>query len=431
MQPRRLYQQLKGTSGDAVTIDPTSSSRTGTFRFDNIEAKQGRDWCYAEKVRLMIRSQVDQPATGGAVITPDQLYRILESIRLTCDDLGTIYSPGDLSGPALGLIAQVVSNRYAMPFQLRADVAAADGDTALVLVVDIPLAHRCFHKGHQTGIWCGHLKRGGTLDVTLAASTALAAVSTGAALEATCDVRAELVYTVEPEARTPTIWTWRTRETPAGESKHTIRNMCQGSGITGASGAGKVAFLAWLSDQNGLGGADGVDEIRRIYPRDRGQSNHNNGSPFYGASSLLYDFVEETRGANIFPANQGAGYPFALGTAVNGAPNVATALFLPYFWPDVNGQQVSKLQEWSGDYYLEHEYGTTPAVVGKWITLEQSYLTPAQEEFLMGERMGLPASVFKAFPKVDRQLHHPGDRQGVEQQQQKLRGVPKKIRAVK
>lgn len=430
MQPKRYYQQLKPTaSGDAVTIVPAAATQTATFRFENIDPKLGRDWCYAEKVRLFIRFTLDQPGSGGAILQADQLYRVISSIKLSCDDLGTIYSPGDMNGPALGLVAQVVSNRYALPHQPRTAIAAADGDTNVVLAVDIPLAHRCFHKGHQTGIWNGFLKRGGQLDVTGFSSTCFDAVSTGAVIKATCDIRAELVYTAEPEARPPTLWVWRLRNTPANETKHAIRNLCQGSGITGASGAGKIAALFYLADINGLGGADGVDNIQRVYPRDRGQGSHNLGSPFYGASSFMYDFVEETRRANITPVAVGQAYPFALGTQVEGGLNVASAYFLPYFWPDVEGQQVSKLQEWSGDYYIEHDYTTTPTGQAQWLSLEQSYFTPAYEAFLMGERMGLPPSMFTAYPKVDRQLHSAGDAMGVATQQAKLRGIPKKIRA--
>lgn len=431
MQPRRYYQQLKSTAGDVVTITPAAAAQTVTFRFDNIEAKQGRDWCYAEKIRLWCRFQIDQPGSGGTAIQWDQFFRLISSIKLTSDDIGTLYSPGDLNGPALGLIAQVVSNRYALPMQPRTAVAAADGDTAVELCLEIPLAHRCFMKGHQTAIWNGFLKRGGQLDVTGWSSTCFDAVSTGAVIEATTDVRAELVYTAEPEARPPVFWAWRLRNTPGQETKHTIRNICQGAGITGATGLGKIAFLAYLADVNGLGGADGVDNITRIYPRDRGQGNHNLSTPFFGPASFMADFIEETRRANVLPVAVGQSYPFGLGTQVEGRGNVATAYMLPYFWPDPEGQQVSKLQEWSGDYYLEQDYTATPSGLAQWLSLEQSYLTQQQEEFLMGERMGLPPSIFRAFPKVDRPLHDAGDADGVAQQQAKLRGIPKKIRAVR
>jgi hypothetical protein len=429
MQPKRYYQQLKGISGgDVQTIDVTSGNLTASFSLGNLIAKVGREWAYATKIRLLIRTQIDQPAMSGVALNADQLYRVLSSIQLKSDDLGTIYGPGDLSGPALGLIAQVISNRYAFPFQLRAQIAAADGDTAVVIPIEIPIAHMCFMKGHQTGIWNGWLRNGGELQVNLAASTWPAVVSTGAAAEATTDVRATLVYTLEPEARPPVIWHWRTRDTAASETKHTIRNMNQGSGIKGATGAGKLAFLAWLSDQNGLGGADGVDEIRRVYPRDRGQDSHNIGAPFYGASDYLYDFVSETRSHNIYPPDLGAGYPFAQGTAVNGSPNVATALYLPYFWPDPQGQEVSKCQEWSGEYYVEHEYGTVPTIVSKWLSLEQSYMNPEQEAYLM-DRMGLPPSRgFISVPKV-KTMKAARTQEDFAAQQQKLRGVPKKISA--
>ena len=429
MQARRYFQQLKATAGDVVTIDITSTNLTATFKLENIEAKIGREWCYAEKIRLYIRSQVDQPAMGGTAINADQLYRILSSIKLSCDDLGPLYGTGDINGAALGLIAQVVSNGYKWPHHLRDQIAAADGDTAFTLVVDIPLMHKCFTRAHQTGIWNGFLRSNGQLEVTLNSSTALAAVSTGAALEATTDIRAELVYVAMPQALLPQIWLWRTRDTPASEAKHTIKNLCQGAGIKGAQGIGKVAFLAYLSDQNGLGGPDGIDNIQRIYPRDRGQGSHNLATPFFGPASFLLSFIEDTRNKALYGTATGLTYPLALGTQVQQQPNVATALFLPYFWPDPDGQEVSKLQEWSGDYYIEHDYGTTPAAVGKWLSLELSYLTDQQEEYLMRERMGLPPEVFKAFPKI-KSLNHPGDELGFLEQQRKLRGIPKKIRGM-
>jgi hypothetical protein len=429
MQPQRFYQQLKATNGDAVSITPAAAAQVTSFRFDNIDTKLGTAWLYAEKIRLWIEVNFDQAAMGGSAVQADQLYRVLSSIQLKTDDLGTVYGPGDLNGPALGLIAQVISNRYALPLQPRTAIASSDGDTTVVLPIEIPLAHRCFYKGHQTGIWNGFLKRGGQLDVTWGSSTCYDAVSTGAVIKATTRIRAELVYTAEQEARPPMIWHWRMRNTPGGETKHTIRNVCQGAGITGASGTGKIAFLGYLADVNGLGGADGVDNITRVYPRDRGQPSHNLTTPFFGPASWLTDFVEEVRARNILPVAVGQTYPFGLGTQVETQPNVATAYFLPYFWPHVEGQQVSKLQEWSGDYYIEHDYTATPSGQAQWLSLELSYLTPTQEEFLMGERMGLPPSVFKAYPKVDRPLHHAGDSAGFLTQQQKLRGVPKKIRA--
>jgi hypothetical protein len=428
MNPQRHVQQLKGTAGDIATIDVTSANRVATFRLENIEPKLGSHWCYAQKIRVYWRTQIDQPAAGGSIIRADQWFRALSSIKLSCDDLGVIYQPGDINGPALGLIAQVVSNGYSMPYLLRDDVPAADGDTPVTFVFDIPLAHRCFTKGHQTGIWNGFLRNAGILEITLADSTALAAVSTGSALEAVTDLRCELVYTAEPEARPPTIWHWRMRDTPANETKHTIRNLCQGAGIKGASGAGKIAFLAYLSNLAGLGGAGAIDNIQRVYLRDRGSVNHDLGTPFFGTASYISAFVEATRREAIFPSVLGHSYPYQLGTQVNGAPNAATTLFLPYFWPEVYGQDVSKLQEWSGDYYLEHSYTATPAAVARWLTLEQSYLDASHEEFLMRERMGLPPERFTSYPKV-KVLSDPGDEIGVAQQQRKLRGIPKKIRA--
>jgi len=436
MQPRQYLHQLKSTGSEVVSIDVTASNRKATFRFDNVETRMGSEWLYAQKIRLYIRTQIDQPASGGSAIFWDDFYRAITSIKLACDDLGVLYGEGDINGPQLGLIAQIVSARYRAPWQIRSNLASTDGDNAIEFVLDIPIGHSVFHKGHQTGIWTGHFKNNGQLEVNFADSTWPAAVSTGAAAEATTDVRAELLYTSEPEARPPAIWTWKVRSTNANEKKHTIKDLCQGSGIKGAMGIGKVAFLAYVCDVNGLGGADGADNIQRIFPRDRGQPSFDLGSPFYAPASLLGHFISQTNhmvGASFYGTDKA--YPLGLSNGsgaaptVTGRPNIARAYMVPFFWPNADGQQVSKLQEVSGDYYIEQDYAAVPSLPAQWITLEQSYLTPAQKEFLMGARMGLPPSQFKSYVKTDRDLRSPGDARGFATQQQKLRGIPEKIRA--
>lgn len=432
MQPMRMYQQLKGANGaDTVTIDPTSSGSAleATFRLDNLDARLGTAWLYAIAIRVWVRFTFDQAASGGSAVKPDQLYRVIRSISLKSDDLGQIYQPGDMSGAALGLIAQIVSSGYRLPNIPRADIPSTDGDTAVILPVIVPIAHLCFHKGHQTGIWNGFLKNNGEFKITFNDQTALAAVSTGAVVKATFDARAEVIYSVEQEARPPVIWTWRTRTTPPSETKHTIRNVCQGQGITGATGEGKIAALFYLTDQNGLGGPGGANNIQRVFLRDRGMPTHNLGSPFYGVASFLEDFIVETREQNIFAAIQSGAYPLALGTAVDGQPNVATSYFVPFIWPQV-GQQVSKLQRWSGDYNLELDYTSTPTNPAVWFTLEQSFLSQQQKDYLIGQRMKMPVGQVRSYPKVDRQLHEAGGPVGQKNQADKLAGLPEKIRGV-
>jgi len=431
MQPMTMETQLKGSNGsDTITIDPTSSgaSLEAGFRFDNIDARLLDAWLYGLFVRFHIRFTLDQPSSGGAIVRPDELYRVIKGISLKNDDIGQIYQPGDLNGPQLGLLAQIVSLGYRLPYIPRADIPAADGDTSVYLPVVVPLAHLCFHKGHQTGIWNGFLKNNGEVKILFNDQTALAAVSTGAVTKATFDVRAELIYSVEKEARPPVIWHWRSRTTPPNETKHTIRNVCQGQGITGASGEGKIAGLWYMSNTKGLGGAGGVDNLQRVFLRDRGQPTFNLGAPFYGSASNMINFIEETRDRNIFAAVQSGAYPLALGTAVDGPPNVASAYFWPAFWPHVQGQQVSKCQRWHGDYNVEFDYGSTPSASAVWVSLEQSFLTQQQEDYLTGERMKLPPQNYTSFPKVDRQLHDAGGPQGQKNQADKLAGLPKKLR---
>lgn len=424
MQPKRYFQQLKGLgNGDIAEIDPTASKRMASFELDNLDARLGSEWCYADKIRLYIGGVIAQVAEGS-VINADRLYSVLESIKLSNDDLGVIYGHGDVTGACLGLICQIISNGYALPFPLREEIAAADGNNDVFLPIDIPLGHRVFYKGHQTGIWNGFLKNNGLLEVNLAGADFIDEVSDGATWTEPVTVRAEVHYTSEPEARPPVIWHYRLRDTPAKTKKHMLADLCQGAGIKGATGVGKVAFLAFLSNLAGLPGSTTIDKIRRVYTRDRGQPNHDMGAPLYGPGSFLTSFIEETHGYNVY-GDQGV-YPHLLGEDVNDPGTLDSALFLPYFWPE-RGQEASKLQEWSGKYYIEQEYDPMPEGQAQFLSLEQAYLSETQVDFLMGKRMGLPPSAFSRSPKV-KTLSSPGDAHGALVQQQKLRGVPQKIR---
>jgi len=110
----------------------------------------------------------------------------------------------------------------------------------------------------------------------------------------------------------------------------------------------------------------------------------------------------------------------------------ASALFLPYFWPDPERQDQSKLQEWSGDYYLEQDYASASGLPVQFLALEQSYLTRQQRNFLMRERMGLDPAHFTSYPKVESKTVNVAnpktDPRGAAVQQRKLRGIPQKIR---
>lgn len=432
MQPRQYLHQLKSTGAESVSIDTSGSSRKATFRFDNVPTRLGDDWCYAQKVRVYVQCHVSQPSSGGSAISADDYYRMLSSIKLSSDDLGVLYGEGDLNGPQLGLVGSIISNGYRAPAQVPSDIAASTGAN-IVVPIDIPIGHACFFKGHQTGLWTGFFKNNGQLEINLSLNTwTVDAGSAASQVTGDSIVSAELLYTAEPEIRVPQIWHWRVRSTNANEKKHTIKDLCQGSGIKGATGIGKIAFLAYLSDRKGLGGADGIDNIQRVYPRDRGQPSYDLGSPLYAAASLLWHFIEQTNWKLGAPWQAfDYAYPLGLGAEEGSsyAPNVASAYFLPYFWPDANGQMVSKLQEYSGDYYIEQDYGSVPAAQAQWISLELAYLSKAQEDYLLGARMGVPPGQVSKQPKVDKPIRKARTHADMAAQQQKLRGIPKKVHA--
>jgi len=422
MQVQRIFKQLVTGSGDVATIDITSSKRRAQFTFDGIDTRAGNMWNYVQALWILVRTKINQPASGAQTIPAYLLYQLMQSLQLKTDDLGSLYRHEDLTGAQLGLIAQYIGNGYRWPFQLQEDTGTADKD--IVVPYRLPIGHKCFTKGHQTGVWSGFFEKG-ILEIDLAAADIFDTDETGVVLEATTDIRVFAEMAPEPEARIHAPWVWRVRETAGGQKKHTIRDLGGGEGLKGNEDRARQAFLAYLSSAGGLGGATTIDKIGQIdLPNRKGQQAIDLGSPFNGTSPFLYSFVSDLREPGMY--TRGSSYPYIPDQVVNGSPADANALFMPYYWPDPDGQQVSKLAVWGGDYNVNHTYAYgAPSDAAQWLSLE-GYEYHQKHKNYLADRMGIGGNrVFVRKTETKALRGSKVDQAGADA---KMKGIPTKIR---
>ena len=440
------FEMPAQTGGNEQTIDVTSSDLDAKFIFAKVPARDslGR-FAYVDSIDFLHRTQIDVGASTPPLVH-QELGRTVSTFEIDADDggIGALYKPNDITGPWLQEICSIISNGYRRPYYAMADMAGASTNNVRVLRHRIPIAHRCFKKGHQTALPAA-LLHNARLELTLAASTALAAIIGSSATEATTSVRciANVFYSTDPYLPQP--WVWREYDTPASQTDHIIRALGTGAGIANASrDPQKVAFLAWLAGSAtedatagatknpfGFGGSTTVEQVQQIQSVDLGIPNLSMGSPWYGPSAFLHAFVGDI-GNRVTQEETalGNGWPYYPGADLISVPLDIDAGFIPYFWPDVDGQEVSVLPAIGRDITITHQYGTIPARTNKFVSLEQCVYDPAMEDFFRA-RMGLRKG-FVAVPKTlrDGQGPEPSNPDALAIHAQKLLGVPQKFRQV-
>ena len=417
--------------GEEPSVDVTGSNLDNIFDFENVPDRIDNLYVYVQHLEVIVETQIDQPASGGAAIDPDDLPRAVTSFDLSSEDLGTPYEPNDINGPRLGLIAGIVGGGYKASYPWPAQVASTDGDTAVDIRYHFPVAQKFMKSAHQTGLWSGLLQVNGRFNVRLSPSTWPAAVSTGAASEATTNVRVIAHCTLEPEIRLAPLWRWKLHKTPANQDKHALAEICKGKGMNGVVAAGKLAFLAYVADVNGLGGADGLDNITRVYSRALGIDNLRYSDTYDGYSVMLNEFVRGTMHRVITPGDKqsDSAYPLPVGATTDNSPNVAGAYFGPLEWPDPEmPAEVSKMREVFGTIDVNHDYTSKPSSEGLWLSCECSYWSDEFLKFVAEQRLKVPGGMgaWRWVPKVKglRATSNPGE---AAQQLQKLRGMPLKL----
>lgn len=372
--------ELLSTAGKTPPLTPGSSVQTAQFLLNAIpNGVPGKFWYYTMCINLELQVTVDQPAMGGTAIDPDKLWKIIQSIQLQTPILGTIYTHNNTRGAVLGNIIQRLGYGFGAE-HLRAQIAAADGDTLVIQNYRIPLSFECFRKPHETAPWGGFLE-GGTFEVKLDVSTVLGSDSTGAVTKAPCQVRAwlEMIPSPEPVLHVP--FNFREHILPGSTNKHIIQDMGSPDGLQGTDqqlGAGIVA-LDYLTDATGIGllGADGADNFLGFDMPWRNQERVDVPQALFSTHTSMVGI--RTANKNTASTHDGAGYPYTLAATPNGLLNDVQALIVPFVSPG-RDLETTKIQTVYGAKEINVQYTAIPSGAARFLGF---YLYTWESNFAM------------------------------------------------
>jgi len=356
--------ELVSTAGKNPSVTPGASAQTATFLLNNVPTgKEGKFWYYAMSAVLKVVTTFDQAAMGGAVVNPDKLWKVLQSVQVQCPILGQLFSHANTRGATLGNIIQYFGYGFnATP--LRAQIAAADGDTTVTLYYRIPFSYEFLRKPHETAPWGGFLE-GGTLEVKLDVSTVFDGDSTGAVIKAPTNFRCWLEMIPSPEAVIHTPVHWREHQIPGSSTKAIVQDMGSPDGLQGidqSRGVGLAALL-YLTDATGigLGGPDGYDNITGFDIPWRDQDRVDVPEALMSSFMAMIGHHRKGRPTSLTTGSDGMGFPYTLAATVNDLPD-AQALVVPLV---ASGRdlETSKLQTVAGAKEINFSYTSTPSAV--------------------------------------------------------------------
>jgi hypothetical protein len=364
------FHELVSTAGKNPSLTPGTTAQTATFLLNNLPlGKNNSMWYYTTAIYLKVVVTVDQAAMGGTAINADKLWKIIQSVQIQSPLLGQVFLHSNTRGAVLGNLIQYFGYGFnGVP--VRAQVAAADGDTTVTLYYRIPFAYEFLRKPHESSPWAGFLE-GGTFEVKLDVSTVLDGDSTGAVLKAPTNLRAWLELIPAPEAVIHTPVHWREHQTPGNSTRHVIQDFGSPDGLQGidqSRGVGLAALLM-LTDATGIGlsGPDGADNILSYDIPWRNQDRVDIPDAPYAA---MYAMMGNNRRPNLITGvtADGAGFPYTMAATplASSGLNDAQALVFPLVACG-RDLETSKLQTVAGAKEVNFTYTATPSSISRFV----------------------------------------------------------------
>lgn len=384
----KLYE-LVSQQGKNPVVTPGTTPQSVQFLMQNLPtSKEGKFWYYVTSLVFKLTVQVNQPAEAGSVISADKLWQVVQSVQIQCPILGQLYTHQNTPGALLGNIMQYMGYSYN-----RAPVAdlipAADGNTNVTLYYRCPFAMEFLCKPHETSPWAGFLE-GGTVEIKIDVNSVLGGISTGAVIQAPCNLRCWIEVIPSPEACIHVPFNFRLHQTPGNSTRQVIQDMGSPDGLQGidmSKGVGLVALMYLMNPPGlGIGGNTTADNIISydIPWRDQDRVDIPDG-PFLS-------LVAQMGNNRLAPANGGTGgvygnggqggFPYSFAGDVQGGLNDASAMFFPLVMPP-RDTETSKLQTVMGPKESNYTYGGAgiPSGINKFLGL---YFGVLDEQFLHG-----------------------------------------------
>ncbi len=334
----------------------------------------------------------DQAAAGGSVVNADELPRIVQSFREYNPDVwGVVRDENVWTGPITKNIIEKINNRYRSASWDRAQISAADGDTVVTLYFWLPDGSENMEDGpEQYYRWVGW-DRNAKITITLAASTAIAAVSTGAVIKTSAAFRVwQASYSFRRPPK-PVISAWKRylSVVATGGNTVTLRNYGDPGSLKNVSKQVRIAHLLELMNVLGLGGVSTLDTITSFECDIFNQLKVDNVIALYMEYRRMFGHQASSA------VHDGAGFPNTMAATPNGDLKAATMMFMPIRYTSVQ-QRVQNLMRWPVPADLEYKRDQAaggPSSGNHFVLSNELHETDAQGEVLLRRMAGISPSV--------------------------------------
>jgi hypothetical protein len=406
----------------SVSITPGATVQQAEFTVQAPKAGVDGNWPLAMNIMVKTSIVVDQPASGGSTLEPDETTVVIDSYNVNSPLLGLTHPRDTYTGPIAKNIAEFFSAGYTSSDGARIQVPAADGDTTLVLYQLLPFAQENFNRPHHFAPWLGWLNAT-KIQAYIAASTAIASFSTGAVTEAPCTVSCWIEYVVSSELIMPAFAQYHLYETPAsGGTTAIVQGIGTQNGMADVKDGSRIAALLELMNVNGMGGATTANIYTSVTIPQLGLDLTFNIDSFFSAFRRAMGGHRGSIALSVTePVTDRAGAPYIVATDVLTDLNAAGALYIP--WRAVGrNQQITKLVRFFGDLKVTRSFSSTPSS-GKY-----RFVTCELREFGDAKKKEMVGKTGKSGYKLERIFENgTPDGADLERHKNKVRSLPERV----
>lgn len=215
---------------------------------------------------IALDTTVEQVAAGTSGIQDDDLARLLDYLEMESPLLGTVVGQTTATGPVLDLVISFLGQGFNRagnaPIDSITVPAVNPNDVALTKYFTFPWAQRYLKDPAATCPWL-RLLHNTNHKIKIAASTALAAVSTGANSKSASKLRGAISYIPHQFWFQPLLPYWRVDKPSSGSDGLTFKNF-GGEGPSSTVPVDYVHTIGQLSNLKGLPGNLTFEKVTKI-----------------------------------------------------------------------------------------------------------------------------------------------------------------------
>lgn len=329
-------------NGDSVAYTPGAAQPVAMYlRTATKNQTKGKKPYIAIASTVAIDTTVEQVSTGTNPIQNQDLARLIDYLEISSPFYGPILDKVTATGPVLDLAIFFVANAFGRygdaPIATITVPGSGSSDVAVTKYFTFPWAQMILEDPAASAPWVGLLDKA-KFNVGIAASTALAAVSTGANTKNASKVRSWTSYAISPHWRQTYLPYWRVDHPASGTNGITFKNFGE-AGSPATNPVDIVHTIGMLSNLAGLPGNLTFDSILEIIGPDFGLDDVIN------IDGLVRERVNAQSFGRIGSYDFANGGNHVQGTAsTNGGMALANLLFLLFRQPQLNMRVSSMLR---------------------------------------------------------------------------------------